>query len=188
MPRKMGPPSMSDMKKCAATLRQLVTHCVARGYLVKEGTKELLDMIKVSGNFNAQGISSALQKLSDEGYWDVLANEEGGEEDNVDEEGEDDDHDVPIMCGEDMPLSVKEVRVDGWVFEDMFSGGGYNSDNPDEDPPDATLLRLPPHVASMGLVGMSISCMNLVMRHGVLRPVGTHDLGTEFVCANVYPP
>jgi hypothetical protein len=116
---------MSDMKKCAATLRQLVTHCVARGILVKEDTKEILDMIKVSGKFNAERASvGALQKLSDEGYWDALANEEGGGENNVDE-GEDDDHDVPIMSGEDMPLSVKAVWADGWVFEEMFSGGGY---------------------------------------------------------------
>lgn len=188
VPRKMDTPDLGDMKRCAATLRQLVTHCVARGYLVREDTKEVLEMIKISGNFNAEGIASALQRLSDEGWWDALAEEEGGEEDNVDE-GEDDDDDKYIMRGE-LPLYVKEVRSDGWVFEEMGSGGGYDSDgsfNPDEGPPDATLC-LPPHVAAMGLVGMSISCMHLVMRHGVLRPVGANGFGAEMVCANVYPP
>jgi hypothetical protein len=77
----------------------------------------------------------------------------------------------------------------GWVFQEMGDGGGgYGSDgsfNPDEGPPDA-ILRLPPHVAAMGLVGVSISCMNLVKRRGVLRPVGAYE--PEMVCANVYPP
>ncbi len=129
----------------------------------------------------------------------MLAKEECGEENNVNE-GEDDDEDDDddddnnddkiIMRGNDLLLYVTEVQADDWVFQEMGGGGrgGYDSDgssNPDKGPPDA-ILCLPPHVAAMGLVGMPISCMNLVTRHGVLRPVGAYK--PEMVCANLYPP
>ncbi|GHP08910.1 hypothetical protein PPROV_000764700 [Pycnococcus provasolii] len=174
VPRKMGTPDLRDMKRCGATLRKLLSHCVAKGYIDKKMQRELNKVIKVSESFDADGVSEALQRLSDEGYWDDLAKENTSEEDGEDDD--DDDDDVEDVLCDECGLTVSEVHSNGWTFES-------------EDSDSHAFLQLPPEVAAMGKCGMSISCMALVEKNGVVRPYGMygHD-PYEQVCANVYPP
>ncbi len=89
--------------------------------------------------------------------------------------------------GDDAPLTIAEVREEGWVMEDSWAGlfggcpprgGRAGADRP--------LLRLPPEVARLGMPGGSLSCMRLGLRRGVWRPFNPHCDAT--CVANAYPP
>lgn len=166
VPRKMCTPDMRDMKRCCATLRTLVSHCKKKGYIDSKKQRELNAKIKVSESFDANGISSALQRLTDERWWDTLTGGNGGVNGGGEDEG-----DFKLLENSEMRggLSVSVVSSEGWEFEER------------------TLLRLPPDVAKMGKVGMNISCMDLIEKNGVVRPYGAYE-GFRMVCANVYPP
>ena len=47
VPRKLGTPSLQEMKACAATLKALVEHCVHKGYMDAQDSNDILDQIKV---------------------------------------------------------------------------------------------------------------------------------------------
>ena len=110
--------------------------------------------------------------MADAGWWDQLAAKEEAlkqhlrgddkvEDDNKDDKDEDpeDDDDLASdeggvhLRGDDTHLSVSEVKPDGWMFVQVdYCYGG----SPREV---KAFLRLPPHVAEKGIVGMHFSCM-----------------------------
>ncbi len=83
------------------------------------------------------------------------------------------------MYGGDCPLTIFEVREEGWVMDDYEVTMGCAE-------PDRPLMRLPPEVARLGVPDVSLSCMRLGLRGGVWQPFNPHC--DESCVANAYPP
>ena len=182
VPRKMGTPSAKEMEQCAATMSALVRHCVAKKYCAPQ--PELLDKIKISGTFDAEGCMTAIQGLADRRYWDAFETRDGGAPASAaDESLSHYDYEESIGGFLLMPLEISEVRNDGWTFKDGYHPGShFGSDN---EGPSTCFVKLPSHVAKLGVVGASFSCMALCLRNGIWRPVDSFGAG---VAQNVYPP
>jgi len=178
VPRKMCTPSMRDMKRCAATLDDLLKFCIKQGYVQRKDVKELRRSISVSGTFDAEGVQSALQRLHDEGYWERLRAERGPPQQK------DDDGYFEYLARRSARTCTK-IRENGWEFDSEDGPGTGESSYDSED--QNMFVELPPDVAKLGVEGMELSCMELQdLGLGVWKPVGGyHD---EYVCANVYPP
>ena len=128
--------------------------------------------VKVSTSFDGEGVVDALNSMAEQGWWDDLEERaEGSEEEEYNE--------VVNWYDGNMPMHVREVKPDGWVFD-------RHPDDADGEVTPGIFLRLPPEVAAMGVAYMELSCMSLALRRGVWRPVSTY--GDDDVVVNVYPP
>jgi hypothetical protein len=87
-----------------------------------------------------------------------------------------------------MPMEVKQVTEDSWIFQKPRRYSGYEFyDEHDDSTDEGIPLRLPPEVAKLGKKGMTISCMHLKCREGVWSPFDPYG-DADQVCANVYSP
>lgn len=79
---------------------------------------------------------------------------------------------------EDTALIVDQVMPNGWVIkiDDVDVNLSFEEDQ--------VFLQLPPDIAKLGMQGMSLSCLQLALRHGVWRPI---EQDGSYI-SSAYPP
>lgn len=183
-------------------MSKLTDYLFEKGHVDAERKKEIKREITLCRSVNGEKIVRALQKLYDEGYWMSLERAVAEEEENdgeptakkqrTDDASDEEDfysEEAEDGVGDELPMEVKEVTEDTWIFKKPCEYGGYrgygSGDESDGDD-DGIPVKLPEEVAKLGKKGMTISCMNLRCRRGVWSPYSPYD--DSQVCANVYPP
>lgn len=186
LPRKCSP-SESEQKAAAAALKAVLEHCSKKGYMQEDSHfRELMQLVSSSASFKGEAIVSGLQELANAGYWNKLEAPGSGSAF------------VEVLAPDIMPLAILEVRPDGWVMGTYMASLAAACNDAEgecsfdveimEQPEDARkpFLPLPPRVAKLGVKGAQLSAMELRLRGGIWRPMGTEN--NRVVVANAYPP
>lgn len=168
VPRHLTITSDDEWRELLAALRTFHMFCVRKQY-VKEDVV-LMSVLYKLRRFKLCQIPQRITQLFEEKYWDSLENRKEGIESNIsDEDG------YERYFGDETALNVEEIMADGWVI---------NADGNSRKEEDQIFLYLPGDAASLGMKGMSLSCLQLGLRNGIWRPI--EQDGT--CIANAYPP
>lgn len=168
--------SDGNWRQLVSALRAFHTWAVTKQYMPEEQQLEV-GFLRLA-EFPMATLKQRLEDLGRIKYWDELERQvlqrTGRPDASLD------DVQFDRRFGGSMHLIVAEVERDGWAFEcDPFDCGDCRNTG-------RVFVQLPEEVATLGVVGMELSCITLGLRNRVWRPIQRKDTGEFF--ANVYPP
>ncbi|CDF37885.1 unnamed protein product [Chondrus crispus] len=168
--------SDEEWRKALAALRSFHAFCVHRRY-VNDDSVLMLALHRLR-SFRIHTIPHRIQKLIEDRYWDRLDDGVGQEHGpntpkttavNSAEVG------YEACLGGEMAVTLVQILPNGWVVRGDNQFGEEMS----------VCISLPSDLASIGMLGMSLSSVPLGLRRGLWRPIPRDGESTVPI---VYPP